>query len=110
MYIHGKSQDKKLATNSLQFTYQNLKSCKPHEKIKQKHQNNRCIDEKLKTKSLMLFVSFFFSYDLQDFKLNMGTAKHLTQASCTELTNMYYTQASLTTPIISIRFRDFDVT
>ena len=29
-------QCKKLAQNALQFTYQNLKSCKPNEKIKQK--------------------------------------------------------------------------
>ena len=33
-------------------------------KDNKKHQNDRFIDEKLKTKSLMLFVSF----DLQDFK------------------------------------------
>ena len=32
-----------------------------------KHQNARSIGEKLKTKSLMFFVSFF-SCDLQDFK------------------------------------------
>ena len=31
-----------------------------------KHQNARSIDENLKTKSLMFFVSFI-SYDLQDF-------------------------------------------
>ena len=34
---------------------------------KKPHQNARFIDEKLKTKSLMFFVSFF-SCDLQDFK------------------------------------------
>ena len=45
---------KKLAPNALQFTYQNLKSCKPHEK--QKDENARFVDEKLKTKSLMFFV------------------------------------------------------
>ena len=33
-------------------------------KNKKKHQNSRFIDEKLKTKSLMFFVSFFFSCDL----------------------------------------------
>ena len=32
-----------------------------------KHQNAKFIDEKLKTKSLMFFVSFL-SWDLQDFK------------------------------------------
>ena len=36
-------------------------------KQNKKHQNARCIDEKLKTKSLMLFDSFI-SCDLQDFK------------------------------------------
>ena len=42
-------------------------ACKPHEKTKQKHQNAKSIGEKLKTKSLMFFGSFF-SCDLQDFK------------------------------------------
>ena len=44
-----------------------MKSCKPHEKQTKKHQNARSIDKKLKTKSLMFFVSFF-SCHLQDFK------------------------------------------
>ena len=44
-----------------------LKSCKPHEKQNKKHQNARFIDEKLKNKSLMFFVSFFL-FDLQYFK------------------------------------------
>ena len=52
--------------NALQFTYQNLKSCKPHEKTKQKT-SKWSIDGKLKTKDLMCFVSFF-SCDLEDFK------------------------------------------
>ena len=30
------TQYKKLAPNALRFTYQNCKSCKPHEKTKQK--------------------------------------------------------------------------
>ena len=30
------TQYKKLAPNALQFTYQNLKSCKPYEKAEQK--------------------------------------------------------------------------
>ena len=62
------TQYKKLAPNALRFAHQNLKSCKPHEKTEQKHQNARSIDEKLKTKSLMFFVSFFFSCHFQDFK------------------------------------------
>ena len=36
-------------------------------KQNKKHQNTRFIDEKLKTKSLMFFVTFF-SCDLQDFE------------------------------------------
>ena len=52
-------------------------------KQKRKHQNDRFIDEKLKTKSLMLFVSC----DLQDFKFQYVNQKALgTQASCIELT------------------------
>ena len=34
-----------------------LKSCKPHEKQNKINQNTRSIGEKLKTKSLMFFVS-----------------------------------------------------
>jgi hypothetical protein len=62
-----------------------LKSFKPHEKQNKKLQNARFIGEKLKNQSLMFFVSFF-SCDLQDSNFNMCTAKHLAQASCTELT------------------------
>ena len=47
--------------NDLRFTYQNLKSRKPHEKKKKKHQNAKAISGKLKTKCLMFFVSFFFT-------------------------------------------------
>ena len=54
------TQYKKLMPNALQFTYQNLKSISNHmKKQNKKHQNARSIDEKLKTKSLMFFVSFF---------------------------------------------------
>ena len=43
-----------------------------------KHQNARSIDEKLKTKSLMFFVSFV-SCDLQDFKwlFSKPSGKHI---------------------------------
>ena len=41
------TQYKKLAPNALRFTYQNLKSCEPHEKTKQK--TSKSIGEKLKT-------------------------------------------------------------
>jgi len=47
-----------------------LESCKPHEKNTKKHQNARFVDEKLKAKSLMFFVSFF-QFDLQDFWCNV---------------------------------------
>ena len=70
------TQYKKLAANALRFTYQNLKSCKPYEKQNKKHQNARFIDEKLKTKSLMFFVSFF-SCDVQDFKFSEVTFGNL---------------------------------
>ena len=54
-------------------------------KQNKKHQNARSIDEKLQTKSLMFFVSFFYVIcKISNF--NMWTAKHLVQASCTELT------------------------
>ena len=50
------TQYKKLAPNTLRFTYQNLKSCKPQKKT---HQNAISLGKKLKTKSLMFFVRFF---------------------------------------------------
>ena len=54
-------------------------------KQNKKHQNAKSIDEKLKTKGLMLFVLFFHVISkISNF--NMWTAKHLVQASCTELT------------------------
>ena len=50
-----------------------------------KHQIAKPIGEKLKTKRLMFFISFFHVIcKILDF--NVRTAKHLTQASCTELT------------------------
>ena len=61
------TQYKTLVPNSLPFTYQNLKSSKPHKKQNKEHQNARFIVEKLKTKGLIFFVSFF-SCDWQDFK------------------------------------------
>ena len=55
------TQYKTLAPNALWFTYQNLKSCKPHAKS---------IDEKLKTKGLMFFVSFFHViYKISNFNM-----------------------------------------
>ena len=66
-------------------------------KKKKKHQNARFIDEKLKTKSLMFFASFFHVIcNISNF--NMWTANHLAQASWTELTlqgpiSFYYIKA-----------------
>jgi len=39
-----------------------LKSCKPHEKTKQKTSIDKSIDWKLKSKGLIFFVSFFFMW------------------------------------------------
>ena len=50
-----------------------------------KHQNAKSIGEKLKTKSPMFFA-LVCSCDLQDLYFNMWSAKHLVQASCTDLT------------------------
>ena len=51
----------------------------------QKHKNAKSFGKKLKTKSLMFFVSFFHIIcKISNF--NLWTAKHLAQASCTELT------------------------
>ena len=62
------AQCKNLAPNALRFTYQNLKSYKPHEKNKTK--NLKMLDLLIKiqnTKSLMVFV-YFFTCCLLDFK------------------------------------------
>ena len=49
-----------------------------------KNKNAKSIDEKLKTKGLMFFVSFFHVIcKISNF--NILTAKHLALASCTEL-------------------------
>ena len=47
-------------SKDLLFTYQDLKSCKPHEKTKQKHQKARSIDEEF---DVLCFI--FFSFDFQ---------------------------------------------
>ena len=53
-------------------------------KQNKKHQNARFIDEKVKNKSLMFFVSFFHVICKNS---NSNTyVNHLAQASCTELT------------------------
>ena len=54
-------------------------------KNKKRLQNIKSIDQKLKTKSLMFFV-LFFHVICKISNVNMWTAKHLVQASCTELT------------------------
>ena len=46
----------------------------------------RSIDQKLKTKGLMFFNYFFFHVICKISNFDMQTAKHLAQASCTELT------------------------
>jgi hypothetical protein len=58
-----------------------------------KHQNAKSIDEKLKTKGLMFFVSYFHVIcKISNF--DMWTTKYLAQASCTELTLRLYVGAS----------------
>ena len=54
-------------------------------KQNKKYQNAKSIGEKLKTKSLVFFVSFF-SCDLRISNFDTWSTKHLAQASCTELT------------------------
>ena len=61
------TQYKKVEPNALWFTYQNLKSCKPHKKQNKKLQNAKSTVKKLKIKGLIFFAPFF-SCDLQDFK------------------------------------------
>ena len=53
------TQNKKFEPNALWFTYENLKSCKPHEKQTITIQNARFIDEKLKAQSFMFFILSF---------------------------------------------------
>ena len=64
-----------------------MKSAKTHAKESEKH--TKFIDEKLNTKSLMFFVSFF-SCDLYDHYYQISICEPqsicLAQASCTELT------------------------
>ena len=50
-----------------------------------KHQKDNSIGEKLKTKGLMFFDSFLHVI-CKTSNFNIWTAKHLAQASCTELT------------------------
>ena len=53
-------------------------------KQNKKHKSARFIDEKLKTVWCSLFYFFYVISKISNF--NMWTAKHLAQASCTELT------------------------
>ena len=65
------------------FTQSKNESCKPQENTNKMHQN--AIGKKLKSKSLLSFVSFFHAIcKISNFY--MWSAKHLAQASCTELT------------------------
>ena len=58
------------------FTYQNLKSCKPHQKQNKKYKNAKSFGKKLKTEGLMFFV-LFFSSDLQDLNFNTVFPRNL---------------------------------
>ena len=67
------------------FNYWNLKSCKPHEKTKQ---NIKTLDLLVKNWKLGVWCTYFFMWFFHGKFLNFNkwTAKHLEQASCTELT------------------------
>ena len=69
-------------------------------KKNKKHQSAKSIGEKLKTKCLMFIVSFSVICKISN--SNMWTAKHLAQASCTELTLM---QACFNVPISIFNFQ-----
>ena len=81
------TQYTKLAANA----YYYLKSCKSHERNETKHQTLSFQFFVNKSSILMLFVLYFFMW-LANF--NMWTAKHLVQASCTELTLTYLKSAN----------------
>ena len=57
-------------------------------KQNKKHHNAKYIGEKLKTKGLMILISFYVICKISNF--NMWTTKHLAQGSCTELTLKIY--------------------
>ena len=68
------AQYKKLAPNALRFHIRIWNLANHMKKQSKKHWNARFVDEKLKTKSLMLFVSFF-PCDLQNFKFQYVNRK-----------------------------------
>ena len=70
-------------------------------KQKKKHQNAKSIGEKLKTK-VWCSLFHFFHVICKISNSNMWTAKHLAQASCTELTLM---QACFNVPISIFNFQ-----
>ena len=62
-----------------------MKSCKPHEKTKQKHQNAKSFGKNWKLR-VWCSLFYFFHVICKISNSNMYTTKHLAQASCTELT------------------------
>ena len=70
-------------------------------KKNKKHQNAKSIGEKLKTK-VWCSLFHFFHVIYKILNSNMWTAKHLAQASCTELTLM---QACFNVPISIFNFQ-----
>ena len=79
------TQYKKLEPNSLRFTYQNLKSCKSHEKMKQRTSDS-CFQFFINKSSILMFFVLFFHVVCKISNSNMLTAKPLAKASFTELT------------------------
>ena len=92
------TQYKKLAPNALRFTYHlNLKSCKSHGKDETKNIRPLIFSfSPIVLAILMFFVlSFHVVWKISNF--SMWTAKHLVQASCTELTlNLIYSERART--------------
>ena len=74
---------KKVVLNAWQFTYSNLKSCKSHEKMKQRTSDSSF---QFFINSILMFFLLFFHVVCKISNLNMWTEKHLAQASYTELT------------------------
>ena len=82
------TQYKKLAPNSLWFTHWNLKSCKPHEKQKQKS----C--------SFLHFINVICKIS----NFDMWIAKHLVQASWTELSLNLMFKSQVDVILVKVHF------
>ena len=80
------TQYKKLATNALRFTYQNLKPCKSHEEKWNKEHHILIFQFFINKSNILMFFVLFFHVVCRISNFDKWTANHLSQASCTELT------------------------